>query len=104
MFVALTPLDDALTEDLLEVAVVDAAPHEVMPPVDGPEGWTPQAREFFRAFYRERQSLTGPLRTVMYAITDDDRLVGMIRLTLEADGTAETGMWLARSARGKGIG
>jgi RimJ/RimL family protein N-acetyltransferase len=105
MFVALTPLDDALTEELLKLAVADAAPTEVMPPVDGPEGWTPAARSFFREFHRERQpGLTGTLRTVMYAITDDDRLVGMIRLTLEADGTAETGMWLARSARGKGIG
>jgi RimJ/RimL family protein N-acetyltransferase len=101
--VVLTPLDDALTERLLAVAVAGAAPEEVMPPVDGPPGWTPARQEFFRAFHRERQpGLAGPPHTVMFAVHADDRLVGMIRLTLETD-EAETGMWLARSARGRGL-
>ncbi|GIF76275.1 GNAT family N-acetyltransferase [Asanoa siamensis] len=101
--VQLTPLDDALTERLLAVAVADADPTEVTPPVDGPPGWTRERRDFFRAFHQERQGgLAGPLRTVMYAITTEDRLVGMIRLTIEGD-EAETGMWLARTARGQGV-
>ena len=103
MPVVLTPLDDALTERLLAVAVADATPEEVMPPVDGPPGWTPARQELFRAFHRERHpGLPGPLHTVMYAVHADDRLVGMIRLTLEK-AEAETGMWLARSARGQGL-
>ncbi|GIF68002.1 hypothetical protein Ais01nite_60370 [Asanoa ishikariensis] len=103
MPVVLTPLDDALIERLLAVAVADATPEEVMPPVDGPAGWTPARQEFFRAFHRERSpGLAGPLRTVMYAVHADDDLVGMIRLTLEHD-EAETGMWLARAARGRGL-
>jgi RimJ/RimL family protein N-acetyltransferase len=103
MPVVLTPLDDALTERLLAVAVAGATPDEVMPPVDGPPGWTPARQEFFRAFHRERHpGLAGPLHTVMFAVHADGRLVGMIRLTLERD-DAETGMWLARSARGQGL-
>ncbi|GIF52351.1 RimJ/RimL family protein N-acetyltransferase [Asanoa ferruginea] len=102
----LTPLDDALTERLLAVAVAEATPEEVIPPVEGPPGWTGSRQEFFRAFHRERQpGLAGPLRTVMFAIDVDSTIVGMIRLTLDDDGhTAETGMWLARSARGQGLG
>ncbi|MDG4827008.1 GNAT family protein [Asanoa sp. WMMD1127] len=106
MPLVLTPLDDALTERLLETARVDATPEEVMPPVDGEPGWTRARETFFRAFHQERQAgLTGPHRTVMYAIMINDQPRGMIRLTLDADGaTAETGMWLARSARGQGLG
>ncbi|MEV0718973.1 GNAT family N-acetyltransferase [Asanoa sp. NPDC050611] len=104
--VQLTPLDDDLTERLLAVAVADADPTEVIPPVEGPPGWTAGRAEFFRAFHHERQAgLAGPLRTVMYAITADYRIVGMIRLTLDESGReAETGMWLARTARGQGLG
>ncbi|GAA1899217.1 GNAT family N-acetyltransferase [Asanoa iriomotensis] len=103
--VQLTPLDDDLTERLLAVAVADADPTEVIPPVDGPPGWIARRQQFFRAFHRERQpGLAGPLRTVMYAITTDYRIVGMIRLTLDETGQeAEVGMWLARSARGQGL-
>ena len=105
MTVKLTPLDDALTERLLKLAVADSTPEEVIPPVEGPPGWTPARQEFFRAFHHERQEgLAGPLRTVMFAIEADNSLIGMIRLTLDDDGTAETGMWLARSARGQGLG
>jgi RimJ/RimL family protein N-acetyltransferase len=104
MPVVLTPLDDALTERLLAVAVADADPEEVMPPVDGPPGWTPARQDLFRRFHHERQrGLAGPHRTVMYAITDDDRVLGMIRLTMDGD-EAETGLWLARAARGQGNG
>ncbi|MEV4617169.1 GNAT family N-acetyltransferase [Asanoa sp. NPDC049573] len=83
----------------------DATPEEVMPPVEGPPGWTEGRQEFFRAFHRERRpGLDGPLRTVMFAIETDTGVIGMIRMTLDDDGTAETGMWLARSARGRGLG
>jgi RimJ/RimL family protein N-acetyltransferase len=102
--VKLTPLDDALTERLLAVAVADATPEEVIPPLDGPPGWTQARQDFFRAFHRERQpGLEGPLRTVMFAIEVDDHVVGMIRLTTDEDDTAETGMWLAKHARGRGL-
>lgn len=106
----LAPLDLRLVESLLGVAVADAAPEEVMPPVAGPPGWTPARREAFRAFYRARLAgFAGPDRTVMYAVTVDGQVVGMIRLAVRGgeDGdpaVLETGIWLARTWRGRGVG
>ncbi|MEU4803880.1 GNAT family N-acetyltransferase [Actinosynnema sp. NPDC023587] len=86
--ITVRPLDDAGLERLLAVAATDTDPADVMPP-----GWRPDRADEFRAFYR------GFLRHA-YEITDGDRTVGMIRLT--DDG--ETGLWVARSARGRGVG
>jgi RimJ/RimL family protein N-acetyltransferase len=104
--VSLQPLDESLMERLLAVAVADAAPDEVIPPVDAPPGWSPQRKEFFRTFHRDRfGGLDGrPLRTIMFAILVDEGVVGMIRLSrVDPPGTCETGMWLGRSVRGQGI-
>ncbi len=104
--VRLTPMSEQLLEPLLSVAVAEAEPHEVMPPVEAPAGWSQARREAFRAFYRASfGGLDGPTRTVMYAIGHGDDVVGMIRLARRDDpDTMETGMWLGQSARGQGIG
>ncbi|HWO68863.1 MAG TPA: GNAT family N-acetyltransferase [Umezawaea sp.] len=69
----------------------------MMPPVDEPPGRSTTRQDAFRQFYRLHHD-------VMYEVVVDDRTVGMIRLTPTAeDGTAETGMWLGASTRGKGI-
>jgi RimJ/RimL family protein N-acetyltransferase len=103
--VRLEPLDEDLTARLLAVAVADATPADVMPPVDGPPGWTPASRAAFVAFHRERHTgLAGPTRTVMHAVLVDGDVVGMIRMTVTEPGIVETGMWLARSVRGRGLG
>lgn len=87
------------------MAVAEAEPGEVMPPVPGPPGWSQARREAFREFHRARfGGLEGPTRTVMYAIHVGDDVVGMIRMShTDEPGTMETGMWLGRSARGQGI-
>ncbi|PRY35829.1 GNAT family N-acetyltransferase [Umezawaea tangerina] len=96
--VHLTPLDADGIERLLAVAVAEATEWDVMPPVDGPPGWSPTRQDAFRRFYRQHHE-------VMYEVVADDRTVGMIRLTPSGhDGVVETGMWLGRSARGQGIG
>ncbi len=86
--IRLRPLDDPGLERLLALAVADADPGDVMPP-----GWRPDLVDEFRDFYRGFQSDS-------YEIVHDDHTVGMIRLTA----TGETGMWVARSARGRGVG
>ena len=63
-----------------------------MPPVDERPGRSTTRRDAFRQFYRLHHD-------VMYEVVVDDRTVGMIRLPP----TAETGMWLGASPRGKGI-
>ncbi|HEY6592711.1 MAG TPA: GNAT family protein [Asanoa sp.] len=101
----LAPLDEDLVREMLAVAVAGATPAEVMPPVDGPPGWTEAYREAFVAFHRERHTgLDGPTRTVMHAILVDGAVAGMIRMTVVEPGMVETGMWLARWARGRGLG
>ncbi|MFY1634512.1 GNAT family N-acetyltransferase [Solwaraspora sp. WMMB335] len=107
--VRLIPMSDALLEPLLSTAVAEADPGEVMPPVPGPVGWTAARRDAFRDFYRSHfdGARCGPTGTILYAITvDGDDVVGGIRLTrLDAPaGALETGIWLGRSARGRGIG
>ncbi|HVK21494.1 MAG TPA: GNAT family N-acetyltransferase [Actinokineospora sp.] len=101
MIVRLIPLDEAGTEALLAVAVAHAEPAEVMP-VDDPTGWTDAAKSAFRAFHAaNRDGARGP---VMYAIDVRGETAGMIRLAETGPGTAETGMWLGRAMRSKGLG
>lgn len=103
--VRLTPIDEQTLEPLLSVAVAEAEPDDVMPPVEAPAGWSHARREAFREFHRARfDGLTGPTRTLMFAIVVDGDVVGMIRMTChEQPTTMETGMWLGKSARGQGI-
>ena len=103
--IRLAPLDEDLLRQLLTAAVAGATPAEVMPPVDGPAGWTADKREAFVAFHHERQTgLDGPTHTVMHAVLVDGAVVGMIRMTVVEPRIVETGMWLARWARGRGLG
>jgi RimJ/RimL family protein N-acetyltransferase len=100
--VSLRELDEAGLRELLAVAVADATPEETMPPVQGPPGWTEEKERAFLAFF-------GPMldssETVIFGITVDGGLAGFMRLKrMEPPGTAETGMWLGRSWRGRGIG
>lgn len=86
--ILLRRLDDEGVERLLGLAVADADPDDVMPP-----GWTVDRPDEFREFYRA-------MRDDAYEIVEDDRTVGMARLTAKG----ETGMWIARCARGAGVG
>ncbi|MEJ3745581.1 GNAT family N-acetyltransferase [Actinomycetes bacterium KLBMP 9797] len=104
--VRLAAIDSAESaEALLAVAVAEADPADVMPPVAGPPGWTAARRAAFRAFHRLFfQGLAGPHRTIMFGVVADGHLVGMIRMRRSGADSVETGMWLGRSARGRGIG
>lgn len=95
--VTLRPIEPELLPRLLDVAVAGADPDEVMPPVPGPPGWTPERRAAFADHHR------GP--GTSYAILVGGELVGAARLApAEAPGAAEAGVWLTRTARGKGYG
>ncbi|GIG65997.1 GNAT family N-acetyltransferase [Phytomonospora endophytica] len=85
---------------LSRIAVADATPDEVMPPVDGPPGWTPARVAAFTDFQHTR--LTEPGRR-SYLITADGEPAGVIRLDDTGPHTAETGYWIARSHRRKGV-
>ncbi|MFD5318936.1 GNAT family N-acetyltransferase [Streptomyces sp. NPDC127098] len=104
--VALRVVDEETLGGLLAAAVADAAPEDVMPPVAGPPGWTADRREAFLAWHRARGAgLDGPAREATYAVVHDGRIVGSVRLARAgAPSDLETGIWLGRSHRGRGIG
>ncbi|WP_285661751.1 GNAT family N-acetyltransferase [Actinorhabdospora filicis] len=101
MAVDLHPLDDPWLTSLTAVAVTDADPTEVMPPVDGPPGWHPDSEAAFGDFHRARRAER--VRNT-YVIAVDGHAAGSLRLDWIAPGVLETGLWIARSARGKGVG
>ncbi|WP_394437144.1 GNAT family N-acetyltransferase [Streptomyces sp. SGAir0957] len=99
-------VEEANLDELLAVAVQDAAPEEVMPAVAGPPGWTAERRESFREWHRDRwPGLHGPLREATFVIRYEGKAVGSARLARrDGEDVLETGMWLGRSHRGRGIG
>ncbi|SCF35813.1 GNAT family N-acetyltransferase [Micromonospora mirobrigensis] len=104
--VRLEPVDEQNLEPLLSVAVAEAEPADVMPPVEAPAGWSQARRDAFRDFHRASfGGLDGPTRTLMFAVVAGGEVVGMVRMArCDTPGVVETGMWLGRSARGQGLG
>ncbi|GIJ75655.1 Protein N-acetyltransferase, RimJ/RimL family [Micromonospora phaseoli] len=104
--VRLEPVDEQNLEPLLSVAVAEAEPADVMPPVAAPAGWSHARREAFREFHRASfGGLDAATRTAMYAIVVGGEVVGMIRMSRRDEpDVAEVGLWLGQSARGQGIG
>ena len=95
-------VDEAGLRELLVVAVADATPEETMPPVEGPPGWTEEKQRSFLDFFLPKVSSEG---TAAFAVMVGLQIAGFMRLRRMAEqGVAETGMWLGRSYRGKGIG
>jgi RimJ/RimL family protein N-acetyltransferase len=104
--VRLEPVNEGNLESLLSVAAAEAEPGDVMPPVEAPAGWSLARREAFREFHRASfGGLRGPTGSQMYAILVGGEVLGMVRMTRCAEpGSVQTGMWLGRSARGRGVG
>ncbi len=103
----LIPLDEPGLGRLLEAAVADADPVEVMPPVAGPGGWTEARREAFLAFHRRRSLDPDTAIETTWVIEVDGAAAGAARLRPVSGQAAlevEAGVWLGRSVRGRGIG
>ncbi|MGO2468598.1 MAG: GNAT family N-acetyltransferase [Microbacterium gubbeenense] len=103
--VTLAAVDEQILAKLSAIASSDADADEVTPPLSPGSSWTPQRLEWFEGYHRSRRSgLAGRHREATWAIMNADRPVGSVRLGLtETVGTLETGIWLARTYRGKGI-
>ncbi|MGW1740552.1 GNAT family N-acetyltransferase [Nocardia sp. NPDC001965] len=101
--VSLEELDEDGLYLLLEAAVAGADPLEVMPPVDGPPGWTAERRRAFVEFHRGRAlHPTRPMERT-FTITLEGTVIGAARLEPHGD-DVEAGIWIARSYRNHGIG
>jgi RimJ/RimL family protein N-acetyltransferase len=113
--VTLRPLDEKVLRDLLDAAVADADPREVMPPLEADpdagaaDAWTPERRSAFLRFHRTRSLAAEPVE-ITYAVAVGKAVVGAVRLFPLAAGeraarpAAEAGVWLMRSYRGAGVG
>lgn len=106
--VSLADVDETVLEQLLELAQRDASPDEVAPPLGG-SGWNPERTAWFFSYHRAAShGLDGVAREKTWGILADGRLAGSIRLRrAQAEGArdaAETGIWLGRSFRSRGIG
>lgn len=112
MMVDLVPVDEAVLEDLLALAVAEAQPGEVMPPASGESvteprtTWTDLRKGAFREYHRRcRVNRHAPVPEVTWAVKARGRIVGAARLAL-VDGepdAREVGLWLGESYRGQGI-
>lgn len=103
--VCLADVDDPMLERLLALAIRDASPDEVTPPLGNGTGWTTERIEWFRAYHRSAAAgLDGPAAEKSWAVLCEGGPAGSIRLKRTAEATAETGIWLGRGFRGRGIG
>ena len=106
--VSLADVDEQVLEQLLDLAKRDASPDEVAPPLGGP-GWNLERTAWFFTYHRAAaEGLDGTAGEKSWGILADGALAGSIRLKRVDAGTgrdtAETGIWLGRSFRGRGIG
>ncbi|MFE9583265.1 GNAT family N-acetyltransferase [Nocardia sp. NPDC006044] len=101
--VELEPLTEHNLTLLLEAAVADADPLEVMPPVDGEPGWNAERRQAFLEFHRGRALAEDAPVEYTYVIVVGGRAVGAARLQ-PGDAGLEAGVWIGRSDRGRGVG
>lgn len=106
--VSLLDVDEQLLEQLLDLAKRDASPDEVAPPLGGP-GWNLERTAWFFTYHRAAaEGLNGTAGEKSWGILADGALAGSIRLKRVGAGTgrdtAETGIWLGRRFRGRGIG
>ncbi|MCU1539995.1 MAG: family acetyltransferase [Arthrobacter sp.] len=102
--VSLVDVGEDVLEHLLAVAIRDADADEVTPPLGSAAGWNSERISWFREYHRAATGLDGPARQKSWAISYDGELAGSIRLRWTGPGILETGIWLARGCRGRGIG
>jgi RimJ/RimL family protein N-acetyltransferase len=103
--VTLVAVDEAVLDELVRVATSDAAAEEVTPPLGADGGWTPARLAWLRSFHRDRRAgLDGPAQEATWAVVVEGRVVGAVRLKrTDRRGVLETGIWLSRRVRGRGV-
>lgn len=104
--VRLVAVDDTVLELLVGAATAGAAPAEVTPPLTDDDAWTTTRIAWLNEFHRARRAgLDGPAGESTWAVMVEQRVVGSVRLVCtESPGQLETGIWLTRDTRGRGIG
>jgi RimJ/RimL family protein N-acetyltransferase len=104
--VTLVPVDDVVLEDLVRAATTGASADEVTPPLTPGGTWTIARTDWLRRFHADRRDgLGGRCEEATWAVVADGSVVGSVRLRrASSEGVLETGAWLTRAARGRGVG
>jgi RimJ/RimL family protein N-acetyltransferase len=104
--VRLRPVDETTLTWLVRAAGADADPDEVTPALTPGSTWTPERIDWLERFHADRRGgLAGPAGEATWAVEADGAVVGSVRLKRTAEpGVFETGIWLTRGARGRGVG
>ena len=101
--VRLVDVSEPVLDQLLTVAIQDADPDEVTPPLGSASGWNSERISWFREYHHAAAGLDGPAQQKSWAISSDGELAGSIRLRRTGADSLETGIWLGRSFRGHGV-
>lgn len=104
--VALVAVDETVLAQLVHAAITDTVADEVTPPLTAGRAWTSARVAWLRDFHRARRDgLGGPAAEATWAVVIEELVVGSVRLKrADEHGVLETGIWLTRSARGRGLG
>jgi RimJ/RimL family protein N-acetyltransferase len=108
--VELLDVNEEVLAALLNLALTDAIADEVTPPLGATSGWNDERISWFRDYHRAAAAgLNSPAGQKSWAVSVGGRVAGSIRLkrtgtTPSGVASLETGLWLGRSFRGRGIG
>ncbi|MEO5320225.1 GNAT family N-acetyltransferase [Arthrobacter sp. CC3] len=108
--VELLDVNEEVLAALLNLALTDAIADEVTPPLGATSGWNDERISWFRDYHRAAAAgLNSPAGQKSWAVSVGGRVAGSIRLkrtgtTPPGVASLETGLWLGRSFRGRGIG
>lgn len=99
--VELVPVDEDVLEALIAVAIAETDPDEVTPPLE--PGWGPARVAWLREFHRRCRPEGEEGDQLTAAVCVDGRVCGAVRWHRVSAEDLECGIWLAGSARGRGL-
>ncbi|WP_375429779.1 GNAT family N-acetyltransferase [uncultured Friedmanniella sp.] len=104
--IRLVDVDETVLDELVALATTDASADEVTPSVTSGSSWTIERIAWLRDYHRGcRSGLDGSKGEATWAVVVGGQAAGSVRLKrTEIAGVVETGIWLARRARGNGYG
>ena len=103
--VVLVAVRGPVLDELVRAATTGAAADDVTPPLTPGGTWTDIRTDWLRRFHEDRRDgLAGDAREATWAVVVDGRVVGSVRLARTSDGVLETGAWLTRTVRRRGLG
>jgi RimJ/RimL family protein N-acetyltransferase len=104
--ISLVVVDGSVLAELVSVAKSSATAGDVTPALTAGDDWSPQRVAWLEEFHRGRRGgLDGPEGEATWAVVSEARVVGSVRLKARPEPhVVETGIWLARSVRGRGLG